>query len=138
MRGGYLVCPGCGGQMMPFALDLSRSLEGGDVQRCQNCEAVWFDWFDGETSNLATRVPIGDGLVHQRAGGACPRDGARLEAHPYLDAGPSVERCPECLGLFAGRAQLAALAEFHAHMPESSEPIERSSLLERLWHAFGR
>src|SRR4051812_35556699 len=119
---------------------MSFAIAGGDVERCQSCQGVWFDWFDGETSSLASRLPAGvDVGVHQRTGGQCPRDRVRLESHPYLDAGPRVERCPECLGLFAGRAQLAALADFHTRMPaDSQEPIERSSLFERLWHAFGR
>jgi Zn-finger nucleic acid-binding protein len=115
------------------------ALEGTDAQRCQSCFGAWFDWFDGETSGLAQRVPVlGEGAPQSHSGGVCPRDGVRLEQHPYLDAGPPVDRCPECLGLFAGRPQIAALAEFHERMPEKSpEPIERTSLLARLWHAFG-
>jgi len=110
------------------------------VQRCQSCHGAWFDWFDGETSGLAHRMPVlGGDAPRSRSGGACPRDGGRLESLEYLDGGPPVDRCPLCLGLFAGRAQLQALAEFHEHMPEDSpEPILRASLLARLWHAFGR
>jgi Zn-finger nucleic acid-binding protein len=132
-RGSYLVCPGCGGPMS--ALDVSATT----VQRCESCHGAWFDWFDGETSGLARRMPVLDGdAPRSRSGGACPRDGEKLEPLEYLDGGPSVDRCPHCLGLFAGRAQLQALAEFHEHMPEDSpEPILRASLLARLWHAFG-
>jgi Zn-finger nucleic acid-binding protein len=130
-REGYLVCPGCGGLML--------SLDSAGA-RCQSCFGVWFDWFDGETSGLAQKVPRLDAAeTRARSGGSCPRDGARLEPHEYLDGGPLVDRCPECLGLFAARAQLLALAEFHERMPaDSPEPIERASLLARLWHAFGR
>jgi len=108
------------------------------VTRCQDCQGVWFDWFDGETSRLAHGMAVAGGHgSSMRSGGVCPRDRARLEMHPYLDAGPPVARCPECLGLFAGRSQLAALADFHERMPEGSpEPIERASLLARLWYAF--
>jgi hypothetical protein len=108
------------------------------LTRCQDCRGVWFDWFDGETSRLAHGMELLEGQASQmREGGACPRDAAPLEIHPYLDAGPPVARCPDCLGLFAGRSQLAALASFHVQMPEASpEPIERASLLARLWHAF--
>lgn len=108
------------------------------VDRCESCHGVWFDWFDGETSGLAQKlVTIAVAAPSGHRGGACPRDGAALEAHPYLDAGPPVERCPTCLGLFAGRPQIAALQKFHERMPENSpEPIERTSLLSRLWHAF--
>jgi hypothetical protein len=114
-------------------------LDGGRAHRCESCLGVWFDWFDGEMSALAQKLPVLDGGAHARAGGQCPRDGAILMPHPYLDAGPRVDRCPECLGLFATRAQVRALAEFHDHIPEESpEPIERASLLARLWHAFAR
>jgi ferredoxin len=109
------------------------------VTRCQDCQGVWFDWFDGETSRLAHGMAVTDGQgPTARAGGACPRDGIRLEVHPYLDAGPPVARCPYCLGLFAGRRQLTALADFHEQMPAGPEPIEQASLLARLWYAFGR
>jgi Zn-finger nucleic acid-binding protein len=137
VRGGYLVCPGCGGAMQPYDL-------GGDdgvvVSRCQECQGVWFDWFDGETSRLAHGMEqlAGQHIPEMRPGGSCPRDGVVLEGHPYLDAGPKVARCPQCLGLFAGRSQLAALADFHERIPASPEPIERTSLLARLWYAFGR
>jgi len=67
----------------------------------------------------------------------CPRDGTPLEPHAYLDVGPTVQRCPTCLGLFAPRAQIEPLQRFHERMPSMPhEPIERSSLLSRLWHAF--
>lgn len=108
------------------------------VDVCQVCRGVWFDWFDGETSALAkyldtmtVRAPTGGPI------GRCPRDGGALSEHAYLDAGPKVQRCETCLGLFAPRAQIAALQGFHRTMPERSpEPIERTSLLARLWHAF--
>jgi Zn-finger nucleic acid-binding protein len=111
-----------------------------EVERCQTCLGVWFDWFDGETSALAHALPHAEVDARaSRRGGSCPRDGAQLHTQPYLDVGPRVDRCPECLGLFAGRAQLAQLADFHTRMPEASpEPIERTSLLARLWYAFGR
>ena len=109
------------------------------VSRCQDCQGVWFDWFDGETSRLAHRMELlGGPTPLMRKSGNCPRDNALLEMHAYLDAGPPVARCPQCLGLFAGSSQLAALAEFHERIPASPEPIERTSLLARLWYAFGR
>jgi Zn-finger nucleic acid-binding protein len=122
--------------MLPY--DLSGD-EPAVVVRCQDCQGVWFDWFDGETSRLARGVVLLDGRITPARVGACPRDRVALEMFPYLDAGPAVARCPFCLGLWAGRTQLQALADFHERMPEGSpEPIERASLLERLWYAFGR
>lgn len=132
--------------MLPVALDPALDSDhkrdgtpASLIQLCESCHGAWFEWFDGETSGLAQRVPILDGdAPRARSGGICPRDGARLETQPYLDGGPAVDRCIDCLGLFAGRAQLAELAAFHEHMPEGSGPIVRGSLLARLWHAFGR
>jgi Zn-finger nucleic acid-binding protein len=107
------------------------------VDVCVACRGVWFDWFDGETSALATRLDTDASTAPSSVAGPCPRDGTPLEPHPYLDVGPLVQRCPTCLGLFAPRSQIGALQRFHERMPSiSHEPIERSSFLSRLWHAF--
>src|SRR5262245_17417627 len=109
-----------------------------DVDVCEVCRGVWFDWFDGEAGALASKMPLVAGAApHGRAGGACPRDGEQLVTQPYLDSGPNVERCPTCLGLFARREVIPMLAVFHRTMPEKPpEPLHRESLLARLWHAF--
>ena len=60
----------------------------------------------------------------------------RILALFKLDSGPVVERCPECLGLFARRSQIAGMAAFHERMPLEVEPIVWVSLLSRFWHAF--
>jgi hypothetical protein len=105
---------------------------------CGSCHGIWVDWWRGEASGIARRVPPrpGQAPVGQR-GGACPRDGTTLVERPYLDSGPVVERCPTCLGLFARRAQVAPLAAFHERIPvEAPEPIVWMSWLSRFWHAF--
>jgi len=132
-RGAFLTCPGCRGPMAELIV--------GDtdvtVDVCSACRGVWFDWFDGETSSLARHL---DTLSIRAAvgarGGGCPRDGAPLVEVPYLDVGPKVERCPTCFGVFAERPRIAALQAFHERMPQGPEPIERTSLLSRIWHAF--
>jgi Transcription factor zinc-finger len=107
------------------------------VDVCEVCRGVWFDWFDGETSALAEHLDTETVDAPPSVVGHCPRDGSALESRAYLDAGPPVHRCPTCLGLFAARAQIAALQAFHQRMPLTThEPIERTSLLQRLWHAF--
>jgi Zn-finger nucleic acid-binding protein len=107
------------------------------VDVCGVCRGVWFDWFDGETSALARHLDTEAVTAPPSVPGGCPRDGSVLETRPYLDTGPPVHRCPTCLGLFAPRAQIAALQAFHEGMPQTKhEPIERTSLLQRLWHAF--
>jgi Zn-finger nucleic acid-binding protein len=114
-------------------------LDGTDVavDVCEVCRGVWFDWFDGETSGLAQHLDTHAVNAPQAVPGTCPRDGSALEERPYLDVGPTVHRCPTCLGLFAPRARIAALQAFHERMPAGAhEPIERTSLLSRLWHAF--
>ncbi|HXU73183.1 MAG TPA: hypothetical protein VN947_27880 [Polyangia bacterium] len=136
-RGTYLVCPACGGAMVEWR-------EAGDDDdfycECEACRGIWVDWWHGEASSIARTVPphAAGAPVGQR-GGACPRDGAELVERPYLDSGPVVERCPSCLGLFARREQVPALAEFHEHIPlDAPEPIMWVSWLERFWHAFIR
>ena len=105
---------------------------------CDTCHGIWVDWYREEPSGIARLVPERPGNVPSgRAGGACPRDGSVLTERPYLDAGPEVERCPSCLGLFARRAQVGELAAFHEHIPvEAPEPIVWVSWLHRFWHAF--
>jgi hypothetical protein len=105
---------------------------------CGACHGIWVDWWDGEASGLARRVPPRDGAAPTgKRGGACPRDGASLVDRPYLDSGPVVERCPTCLGLFARREQVPELAAFHEHIPVDAEyPIVWVGWLERFWHAF--
>ena len=89
------------------------------------CHGVWIDWWDGEPSDIARgcRARRHADPAAQR-GGACPRDGTTLVERPYLDAGPVVERCPSCLGLFARRELVRPLAAFHERIPdEAPEPI---------------
>jgi ferredoxin len=113
------------------------------VDVCGSCGGVWFDWFDGEAAGLSKLVDAGragDGLDDNRthrAVGPCPRDGSPLAEHPYLDAGPPVLRCATCMGLFAPRATIRSLQQFHERMPtRGAEPIERAGFFARLWHAF--
>ena len=71
-------------------------------------------------------------------GNEITRDGALLERQPYLAGGPVVDRCPDCLGMFAAAIHIAALGRYHEHAPGAgdAEPILRASLLQRLWHTF--
>ncbi|HZS42019.1 MAG TPA: zf-TFIIB domain-containing protein [Polyangia bacterium] len=133
-RGALLVCPACAGPMIEVRVGHDQVM----VALCDSCSGVWLDWFAGEPSELAGAIPSLHGSAPMgRRGGACPRDGASLEWQPYLHAGPMVERCPTCFGLFADRARVPELRAFHARMPdEQREPIHRESLLARLWHAF--
>jgi hypothetical protein len=133
-RGAVLACPACDGQLVETQLDEA----GVHVDVCRACLGVWFDWFDGEVASLSRHLGAAvtrtEGL---RPDAACPRDGAHLISQPYLETGPRVARCPSCLGLFALRSQIADLQRFHDRLPEAPpEPIERTSLLARIWHAF--
>jgi Zn-finger nucleic acid-binding protein len=131
-RGAFITCPACRGPMNELRLEPDIS-----VDVCVACRGVWFDWFDGETSALAHKLDTDPAQAPGSVVGNCPRDGTPLEPHAYLDVGPTVQRCPTCLGLFAPRSQIEPLQRFHERMPEKAhEPIERSSLLSRLWHAF--
>ena len=133
-RGAYLGCPACGG-----AMDERRRADEDDFYyECGACRGIWVDWWDGEASGIARTVPAHPGTTPGgQKGGACPRDGTPLIDRPYLDAGPVVERCPTCLGLFARRDQVRALAEFHERIPcDAPEPIVWVGWLERFWHAF--
>jgi hypothetical protein len=116
----------------------ARELGDTLFYECDSCHGVWLDWYGEEASRVAQQVPPAPrGGPGGRPGGDCPRDGSALVERPYLDAGPVVERCPACLGLFAPRPQIAPLAAFHERIPvEGPEPIVWVSWLSRFWHAF--
>jgi hypothetical protein len=127
------VCPACRGRL----LEITLAKVDATINVCDGCRAVWFDWFDGESSALATHLDAESHRAPSLRDPACPRDGAPLTEQPYLDSGPRVWRCHTCLGLFAPRDRIAALQAFHARMPEGAhEPIVHSSWLARLWNAF--
>jgi Zn-finger nucleic acid-binding protein len=135
-RGAFLTCPACQGPMREREIEVDE--ERVAIDACESCSGVWFDWWDGESSALALALPPAEPRGPRgRSGGRCPRDGATLFEHPYLDHGPIVERCPSCFGLFAPRAQIEPLKAFHARMPEAGEERHPTTLLSRLWHAFG-
>jgi Zn-finger nucleic acid-binding protein len=116
-----------------------RGDEGDDFfDQCIGCHGVWVDWWSGEASGIARRVPARPGSAPTGTrGGVCPRDGTELVEREYLDTGPVVERCPTCLGLFARREQIGELASFHERIPmEPPEPIVWVSWLDRVWHTF--
>jgi len=130
-RGAIIVCPACGGSMVETVLEVAT------VDICRDCRGVWFDWFDGEVSSLARLLDTHPGQPRTLAAPRCPRDDSALEPQAYLGSGPRVWRCQSCLGLYAARDQIAALQAFHHVLPSAgTEPIERTSLLSRLWHAF--
>src|SRR5688572_790801 len=116
-RGAFLVCPGCDGPMAARALPPL-------VDVCHACGGVWFDWFDGEATALSRTLDVGraeDGRLHPRAP-RCPRDGGGLVAQPYLDSGPPVLRCPDCMGLFADRTTIRSLQDFQDRLPQHGDP----------------
>ena len=119
---------------------VERRRPGDDESYCEcdACRGIWVDWWDGEASGIARTVPAHPSATPGgQKGGACPRDGTPLIDRPYLDAGPVVERCPTCLGLFARREQVRPLAEFHERIPfDAPEPILWVGWLERFWYAF--
>jgi hypothetical protein len=111
---------------------------GVSVDVCGVCRGIWFDWFDGEvgalSQHLDTDAVAGAGNNPQPR---CPRDDAPLLRLPYLHQGPLVARCPVCFGLYAPREQVAELQRYHRRMPlDPEEPLERRSLLARLWYSF--
>jgi len=99
--------------------------EGAAVDLCSGCGGVFFDFFDGEPSDLSNL------LVKDRRPAArrppveaeCAACGVPMLPHRYLEDGPLVFRCGACLGLFATSDNLRALAGY------SSSPEERRSAL---------
>jgi len=145
-RFGLARCPGCGGALEPLdhvalaiepaaTAPLASAERTAPISLCAVCFGVWFDWWAGETSSLwasLVALPRSTQATPARTG-RCPRDGSALSEQPYLDQGPSVRRCPRCMGLFARRAQIDELAIFAERLPEPTLPFEDKNVLARLW-----
>jgi Zn-finger nucleic acid-binding protein len=121
------VCPGCPGLLEP------RALRDVEIDVCESCGGVWFDWFDGELTSLARRArvvgprvttPRDDGRVRDRA---CPRCLDPLQADTVHET--EVLRCASCAGVFVSREATETLA--HVHAPSEQEAA-RGDPLARL------
>jgi hypothetical protein len=143
-RFGHARCPGCGGGLDALAmpaetiladdLPTSAAEQVPPVSVCASCFGVWFEWWAGESASISTTLSA---LPRSRRAGrrvesACPRDGMGLVSQPYFGSGPTVRRCPRCLGLFAARGQIDELAAFAHTMPDELTTVAYVSLLERV------
>ncbi len=99
----------------------ATQLDTAVVDRCSQCDGVWMDFFDGEFASLARQIEfIAIPGEPSPASISCVDCHANMPRVAYLDRGPPIHRCPECLGTFATPVQLEALAEYFER--EKAEP----------------
>jgi len=109
---------------------------GTELDVCDACGCVYFEYFDGEPGALARSLrpllkPRATPAIDRLSG--CPECGGELALRSYLDDGPQLYRCTACLGVFATPGMLGALAVYReAPAPKEPEP----TLLDRILRYF--
>lgn len=97
------------------------------VDICEACRCVFIEYFDGEPATIARSLrseslmqvtALGDLTGPSNAATAanetaqCPECAISMQLMLYLDEGPPVHRCDQCMAILATAAQVAALAQF--------------------------
>jgi hypothetical protein len=124
--------------------EVSVAVTGADeparVDLCDRCGGAFLEFFDGEPGELSRGVLEQhlDGRRHEAPPSMpacnCPDCATALTPDRYRD-GPPVWRCGSCQAIFAGRAELEALAVFR--LPdEPAGAHSQLSLLARLRRLF--
>jgi Zn-finger nucleic acid-binding protein len=107
--------------------------EGVEIDLCDHCGGAYFDFFDGEPGNLSRslveihRFPTVNSLTKRPF--TCPDCGSAMAQMRYLETGPPVHRCDNCVGVFIDADQIEPLSSF---VPEEEPEEEQGSMLQRL------
>ena len=128
------ACPSCDEPMRKVPLKSMR-FSDSTIDACDECGGVFLDFFDGEPFAVARDVvkQLEDFESAFRVGGkllTCPDCGRPMEVHPYVDIGPDLARCNQCMAVFATPAQIRALSRFTIHQ-------DRPGFWSRLAGLFG-
>jgi len=111
-------CPGCASPLQGVAVAVTTR-ETSWIHVCEVCGGTFLDYFAGEPVMIARAIARGGGRrdrpTRSQAAVTCPDCERELVIMPYLDVGPLLWRCPECLAAFATSGQLRQLAEFEQH-----------------------
>lgn len=115
-------CPVCA------APTAEERMGGVHVDRCTQCEALWFDRAELAAS-LLHRVPglpadLGIPVLKAAASVSCPRDAGQRLLRDYEWLGVSLARCPACCGVLYSAAAWQDLLD--AAAAATSRPRQRS------------
>lgn len=102
--------------MLPVMLGIGYA-EKVAIEVCGPCGAGFFDYFAAEPGSIARALsrcawypPTAEMRLDRPP--ACPHCAGELLLLPYLEEGPLLYRCDDCLVAFATARQLRLLAEF--------------------------
>jgi len=122
-----LYCPGCGS---PLRTLRRKNVE---IDVCRKCRGTWFDRDELRPVlvALASDRDVKDDDFRdgprevlpqysiKQTGRRCPRDNFVLQTFNYgYDSNVLLDRCPQCMGVFAGRSELRRLARYIKGNPE--------------------
>ena len=116
----------------------------GDVEQnivvdvCEPCGWVLIEYFDGEPTHVARAMaeaelaPPARSMASPPESPMCPECQKPFQLLPYLEDGPAVFRCTQCLAVLASADQISALAAF-THDPHDEEQGGLFAFLRRLF-----
>lgn len=102
-------------------------LQGQTVDRCPKCEGIFFD--AGELESIIHLVKLYQGLkldeeeidsvpeVEHKRIVHCPEDNAEMQPHDIM--GLTIDRCPQCKGVWLDRGEIAALKLAENHIRQN-------------------
>lgn len=150
-RARLFSCGLCGNPMKPVTL-AGEGVNGGNhdqvvVDLCESCPCVFIEYFDGEPATIARalrqeplmqasalgKIPVSN--QPDNAEPKCPECNIPLQLMLYLDDGPPVHRCDQCMAILATAEQIAALAQFEQTEKKQKEE-ERDGLFAFLRQLF--
>lgn len=113
--------------------------QGAEIDLCERCGGVFFDFFDGEPGNLSRslvdlqQTPVIRATADQPA--RCPDCDRPMTLTRYMERGPVLRRCDSCVGVFVNHDQIEAMASFVAEeRPEDDG--DRRGLFRRICGLF--
>jgi Zn-finger nucleic acid-binding protein len=128
------VCPECGTPMdaVPVNGDPNDASVQVEADVCGKCGGIFLEFFDGEPSAISRGMLKSGGLARSGAASTgelvCPDCAAPMVRKAYLDQGPELARCEQCLAVFLAPDDVESLARLEL----APEPSEKPSWLDRL------
>ena len=121
------------------------------VDLCEACRCVFIEYFDGDAANVARALrdepllqgdalgdlsrPASEPVGDHRDPPYCPECDIPLQLMLYMQQGPAVYRCNQCMATLATAQQIAALARYEElEMPRDDKKRGLFAFLRRFFY----